>query len=266
MDPFRIVLAQIEPTLYDKSANLVKAEQAVRRAAHLGAQAIVFPELYLAGYSLGGRAVEMAETVEGPSISRMADLAGVSRMAVIMGYPELSPDGAHVFDSAFIADSQGRIAGNYRKIHLYQDENRWFIPGEEPCVLDFGLGPVGVLVCYDLEFPEAARELALRGAGWVAVCTGNMLPNRHLQQVYLQARAAENRIWVALANRVGQEANLTFFGGSGVADPNGDLVAEAGTQETLLVAEIDLGKAARAKLNADYLADRKPDLYRTWSG
>jgi predicted amidohydrolase len=125
---------------------------------------------------------------------------------------------------------------------------------------------VGLLICYDLEFPEAVRELALRGAQWVATCTGNMVPNQHLQEVYAQARAAENRLWVALANRIGREGELTFFGGSALADPYGELIAQAGEAETLLIADIDLARADQARSNADYLVDRKPQLYSKWAG
>jgi predicted amidohydrolase len=132
-------------------------------------------------------------------------------------------------------------------------------------VIDFGLGPTGILICYDLEFPEIARELALRGAQWITVCTGNMIPNQHLQEVYIQARAAENRVWVALANRVGQEGEIAFFGESGLADPWGKLATKAKDKETLLIAEIDLESANQARLNADYLADRRPHLYHKWT-
>jgi predicted amidohydrolase len=179
-----------------------------------------------------------------------------------MGFAELSEDGQHAYDSALIVNSQGQVITSYRKIHLFQHENHWFLPGEQFSVVDFGLGPVGVLICYDLEFPEAVRELALRGAQWIAVCTGNMTPNQHLQETFLQARAAENRIWIAVSNRTGEEGNLTFFGGSAVANPHGNLSAQASDQETLLFADLDLSCANQARLNADYLADRKPRLYQ----
>jgi len=263
-ESFTIALAQADPLLFAKDENLAKAEIMIRQAASLGAGVIIFPELFLTGYTLRERAAEMAETIDGPSVRRIAALAGRSRIAVIMGYAELAPGGDQPYDAVFVVNAAGQVSGSYRKVHLYQEENRWFLPGDQPCVLDFGFGPAGLLICYDLEFPEAARPLALRGAGWVAVCTGNMLPNQHQQEVYIQSRAAENRSWVTLANRVGRESDLEFFGGSAVADPFGKLVAQAGDGETLLLAQIDLARAGRARLNADYLADRKPALYQTW--
>jgi predicted amidohydrolase len=264
IEPFSVALAQAEPRLFSKEENLSRAEMLIRQAGSLGAGAVIFPELFLTGYSLQERAVELAETLDGPSVKRIADAAARSRIAVFMGYPERTADDGPVYDSVFAVNAAGRVCGSYRKIHLFQDENRWFLPGDQPCVLDVGLGPVGLLICYDLEFPEAARQLALQGAAWIAVSTGNMLPNQHQQEVYVQARAAENRCWVALANRVGREGDLTFFGGSAVADPFGELAVQAGDGETLLLAQIDLARADQARLNADYLADRKPAVYRTW--
>jgi predicted amidohydrolase len=204
VDQFRIALAQLEPKLFDKQHNLAKAERAIRTAADQGAAAILFPELFLTGYSLGDRAAELAEARDGPSARRVAELAGSHHVAVLMGYAERGPDGKQVFDAVLIADARGRIAGSYRKMHLFHAEAGWFLPGDQPLVLDFGLGAVGLLVCYDLEFPEAVRALALRGARWVATCTGNMIPNQHLQEIFVQSRAAENRLWVAVANRVGR--------------------------------------------------------------
>ncbi|TRZ54142.1 carbon-nitrogen hydrolase [bacterium] len=262
MDQFRVALAQLEPRLFDKETNLAKAEEYIRRAASGGAAVILFPELYLTGYGLDKRAVEMAENIEGPSVRRVAELAFRHQIAVIMGYAELSPDCGHAYDAMFVVNAQGHLSGSYRKMHLFHAESNWFLPGEEFSVIDFGLGPVGLLICYDLEFPESSRTLALSGAKWIATCTGNMVPNQHLQEVYVQSRAAENRLWVALANRVGHEGNLTFFGRSAIADPYGELIVQAGDGDTILFADIDLTRADQARLNADYLADRTPHLYR----
>jgi predicted amidohydrolase len=261
MDQFRVALAQLSPTLFDKRENLAKAEEAIRLAASRDAAVILFPELFLTGYSLGDHTVEMAEEDDGPSIRYVAELAGLHHIAVLMGYAELSPNGRQAFDAVFVADPKGKISGSYRKIHLFHDEATRFIPGDQPLIIDFGFGRFGVLICYDLEFPESVRDLALRGAQWVATCTGNMSPNQHIQEIFVQSRAAENRIWVAVANRVGHESNLDFFGGSAVASPTGELTVHADEHETILFADIDLNLSDQARLNADYLGDRRPELY-----
>jgi 5-aminopentanamidase len=263
MDQFRVALAQLAPKLYDKESNLLKAEDYIRQAASQQASAILFPELYLTGYSLGQRAFEAAETREGPSVRRVAEMARRYGIAVVLGFAELAPDGKHAYDACFVINAQGQLAGCYRKTHLFHAETGWFIPGESACVIDFGLGRTGLLICYDLEFPEAARDLALRGAQWIATCTGNMVPNQHLQEIVVQTRAAENRVWVALANRVGSEEEITFFGESAVTDPYGNLKVQGGGTESLLFAQIDLCSTDQARANADYLADRRPQLYGT---
>ncbi len=261
MDNFRVALAQLKPLLFDKEFNLSKAEKYIKLAATGGAAAIIFPELYLTGYSLDKKTVEMAESVDGPSIRRIIALAERYKIAVLMGFPETCQEDNHTYDSMFVIDHKGHFCGSYRKTHLFQAEKRWFHPGKNFSVIDFGLGPVGLLICYDLEFPETARILALKGAKWIATSTGNMVPNQHLQEIYIQTRAAENRLWVAAANRVGQEGNLSFFGGSAVADPHGNLIAQAKDGEELLLVDIDLANASQACINADYLADRRPDIY-----
>lgn len=263
MDKFRVALAQITPKLFDKQGNLALAEQLMSQAAAQKANVIIFPELFLTGYSLGERAVEMAETIEGASARCIANLADRFNIAVVMGFAERSSDGKGAYDAAFVSNVRGQILGSYRKTHLFQKEKSWFLPGDSACLVDLGFGSTGLLICYDLEFPEAARDLALRGAQWIAVCTGNMTPNQHLQEIIVQSRAAENRLWIALANRLGKEAELTFFGWSAVADPFGNLSIQGGSTETLLIADIDLSLAAKARLNADYLTDRRPQLYQT---
>ena len=211
MEQFRVALAQLAPKLLDKESNLVKAENYIRQAASQHAAAILFPELYLTGYSLGKPAFEIAETIEGPSVRRVAEMAARSGIAIVMGFAELAPDGKHAYDACFAVNAHGQLSGCYRKTHLFQAENGWFLPGEAACVIDFGLGSTGMLICYDLEFPEAARDLALRGAQWIVTCTGNMTPNQHLQEIMVQTRAAENRLWVALANRVGSEGEFNLL-------------------------------------------------------
>ena len=258
---FRIALAQTEPCLFDKDANLEKAERFIRQAASAGAALVMFPELYLTGYTLGERAAQMAETTAGPGVCRAAAMARAHGVAVMMGYAELDASTGCAYDAVFLADREGQVVGSYRKIHLYRQENEWFVAGTRPGVFEFALGRVGLMICYDIEFPEMPRLLALQGADWLAVPTGNMRPYERPQAVYLQARALENHVWVASVNRVGREGEIDFFGESAVSDPLGNIVAQAGQAETLLVADIDLGLNARARLYGDYLAERKPQLY-----
>lgn len=119
---------------------------------------------------------------------------------------------------------------------------------------------VGVLVCYDVEFPEAVRALALAGAQLVAVPTALMEPSAWIAETLVPARAAENQVFVAYCNRVGTERTLTYVGRSCVAGPAGEVVA-AGTEEQLLVADVDPAAIERARTRHDYLRERRPELY-----
>ncbi len=260
---FRIALAQLASQPFDKAANLKKAEDYIHQAARQDAQIIIFPELYLTGYSLGRRAVELAEQLDGPSVSQVADLARRHAIAIVMGFAELAPNGQAAYDAAFVVTPTGAAAPlSYRKTHLYHHEKDWFATGAQTAVVPTNFGQMGLMICYDVEFPELSRTLTLQGADWLAVPTAVMRPYEHIQEVCVQARALENHRWLISANRVGREGALEFFGRSVVCDPFGRILAQADTSETLLLADIDLSLNEEARQEGDYLSDRRPELYR----
>ncbi len=259
---FRIALAQLSPILFDKRANLEKAERAIHDAARQKAEIIIFPELYLTGYRLERRAVEFAESRQGEIVQHLAHLAQQHQITILMGYAELADDGHAAYDAVLIAAPDGKTPTSYRKTHLFQHENNWFIPGEELIVYPSTRGDIGIMICYEAEFPEIARTLALRGAEWLAVSTAVMRPYEDIYDLAIRSRALENHRWVVAANRVGREGDLEFFGRSMVCDPHGRVLIQAEEDETVLVAEIDLDKNKQARKEGDYLRDRRPELYR----
>lgn len=262
MKKFRIALAQTSPILFDKRSNVHIAEEWIIKAAREKAAIVVFPELFLTGYLIGERLQEMAETIRGENITRLVKIAKAHKIALIVGFAEREEATGRIFDASVYCNAEGTISGTYRKIHLYAAEKEWFSRGQEACIWEGDQDRVGALICYDLEFPEHARVLALRGARWLAACTGNMKPNEHAQDVFVQARALENHIWVALANRIGKEGEVEFFGGSAICDPTGKIVAKAAGEETLLVADIDLERNTQAvDEDTNYLAERCPQCY-----
>ncbi len=262
MNKFRIALAQTKPVLFDKTQNVHIAAEWMRMAAKEKAHIIVFPELFLTGYSIGTRVQVMAETIQGENIAQLAKLAKTHGIALIIGFAEKDGLSGRIFDASFYCNAEGKVMGTYRKMHLYSEEKDWFARGEEMCVWETEYDQVGALICYDVEFPEHARILALHGARWLAACTGNMVPNEHAQEIFVQTRALENRVWMALANRLGTEGQIEFFGGSAICDPKGNIVAQAGREETLLVADIDLDRNDQAIAeDTDYLAERCPQFY-----
>ena len=262
MKKLRIALAQTRPVLRDKKSNVHIAEEWIGRAAREKAEIVIFPELFLTGYLIGEHLQEMAETVRGENVVRLAEIAKAYKIALIMGFAEMDEANGQIYDASFYCNAFGTIIGTYRKIHLYAAEKEWFSRGQEFVIWERDRDRFGALICYDLEFPEHARILALRGARWLAACTGNMKPNEHAQEVFMQARALENHIWVALANRLGKEGEIEFFGGSAVSDPTGKIVVKATDEETLLVADIDLGRNNQAIAeDTNYLAERCPQCY-----
>ncbi len=245
------------------SDNLAVMAQAARQAAGQGAGLLVLPELFLTGYNIGADALQAAgEAEDGPSARAAADIARESGLALLYGYPERAADG-RLHNSARLAGPDGAPLANYRKTHLFGDmERAVFAAGDVPFVLaELGGLRVGLLVCYDVEFPEMVRGLALRGADLVAVPTALMRPYDFVPQVMVRSRAFENQVFLIYANRCGQEDALTYVGESCIVAPDGAVLARADAGEALLVAELDGGVMRESRVLNTYLRDRLPRHY-----
>ncbi|PWC52458.1 carbon-nitrogen hydrolase family protein [Azospirillum sp. TSO22-1] len=241
-----------------------RLETAARDAAGQGADLLVGPEMLLSGYDIGAEAVRAAaEPPDGPSAARVAVIAAAAGIAVLYGYPELGADGA-VYNAARLIGRDGRPLLNQRKTHLYGALDRaMFAAGGD----DFPLAKVGglrcgVLICYDVEFPELVRRHALAGADAVLVPTALMEPYDVVATTIIPARAFENGLFVAYANRCGREGDLVYCGLSAVAGPDGTVVARAGRGEAMLIADLDPERLSAVRAAGTHLADRRPELYR----
>lgn len=255
----RVALLQVEPGSRDVAGNLDRLAD----ACGAGADLVVTPEMYLTGYDIGPDAVRaLAEPADGPSAAAVAAIARRTGTAVLYGYPERS--GAAVFNAVALVGPDGARLASYRKTHLFGELDRasFSASAEPPPVIRLGDWMLGLLTCYDVEFPEIVRVLALRGADAVLVPTANMLPYDRVPQTLVPARAYENQVYVAYANYVGREGSLTYGGLSCVAGPDGDAVAAAGRGTELLVADLDREVLAASRRANPYLADRRPELYR----
>ena len=257
----RIALAQAAGTPGDVAANLADVERLATRAAGEGAGLVVFPEAFVTGYNIGAQRLRaLAEPADGPSTQRVADIARAAGLAILVGYAER--DGDAVFNSAVLVDRDGSTKANHRKLHLWGALDRdAFAAGDVLTLADLDGVRVGVLVCYDIEFPEAARALAVEGAHLIAVPTALMEPAVEIAEVLPPARALENQVFVAYANRVGDEGELHYVGRSCVAGPTGEVTRAARDVETLLVADVDPGAIEKARSRTHYLADRRPGGY-----
>jgi predicted amidohydrolase len=264
----RVAVAQLEPKLFEKERNLDACLARLEEAAAAGAQLLVLPECAIPGYMFGSaeEALPYAEEIPGPATDALAEACRRLDVHVVCGL--LERDGDALLNAAALVGPDGLI-GVYRKTHLpYLGVDRFVDPGDELSVWETPLGRIGIEICYDLRFPEVTRTLALQGADIVAHPTNFPLAARVQTELITCARAAENRVYLLTANRVGKERWGEFCGWSQIVDPYGTRLAEAGeTGEALLVAEIDV-EQARDKdyiVPGEYelylLGDRRPELY-----
>jgi 5-aminopentanamidase len=264
---YRLSVCQFEPTMLDKAANLVKIEEMARRAAMTGAQLIVFPECCLSGYPVTPElsrevlalAEEAAGPLRGPSVLALERLSTELGVQLVVGLPERHSEG--VSNSAVVVAPDVGVIGCFRKVHLWVCDRDFFEPGDSFPVFDAPVDRFGVLICFDFEFPESARALALQGARVVVAPTADGVPWQRYQRVFSQARAMENQIFFAVANYIGTVESVEFFGGSVIVDPYGRVLAEAGTAEAILVADVDINLVRRAVADLEYLSLRRPELY-----
>jgi len=254
-----IILAalQMQSRDADVAANLARVEAAARDAAKAGASLLVTPELCLTGYGAGDVITDLAEPADGPIVQRLQAISTETGLAIIAGFAER--DGAAVFNSAVHVDGEA-MPTVYRKSHLYGDYERGlFKAGTPEAKLFTHRGVIcGMLICYDVEFPENVRRLAQAGAEAVLVPTA--LPagwsGTFITDHMIQTRAFENQVFVAYINHCGADARFTFAGSSRIAAPDGSLLASAGSHgEHLMIAEIRPEHFVISKAENTYLAD-----------
>ena len=241
---------------------LQRLDTTAAQARAQGADLLVCPEMGLTGYAIGPeRAVALAEPSDGPLAQAVAAIAQRHGIAIVCGYPEHNPHGKP-FNAAQVIAADGERPMNYRKTHLFGDMDRaQFSAGDAASqVFEWRGWRLGLLICYDVEFPEAVRGLALQGADAVLVPTANMVGFDEVPNTLLPARACENRLYVAYANACGHEAGLAYGGLSTVVEPDGHPLSRAGRDGTLLVVKLQPRVLAAARLTSP-LPSRRSDLY-----
>ncbi|GAA1091071.1 carbon-nitrogen hydrolase family protein [Tsukamurella spumae] len=245
----------------DVARNLAAIDDAAARAAARGAQVLVTPELSVTGYDIGPAARELARPRGGEYHAALAGIAGRHDIAVVAGYPER--DGDRVFNATTVIAPDGAELAHYRKTHLFGDLDRAvFAQGDElPVQFPFGDLTCGLLTCYDVEFPEAVRAHADAGTDLLLVPTGLMEPFGLVAELLVPARAYESQLYIAYVNHCGRERALEYCGLSTGAAPDGTVAARAGTDEALLVFDVDPELLARSRTVNTHLRDRRTDLY-----
>lgn len=270
MPTLRVAALQINPVIGEVDANLDRIEAAATEAHEAGAVLAVAPEAAVTGYAFDSRdeALAVARRAGVVAADRLAAFASRTGTALICG--TLEAVGDELFNTAFILSPDG-ARNVYRKLHLpYLGADRFVTPGPDaPVVVTLAGMRVGVLICYDLRFPEAARICALEGADLIALPTNWPVGVEFHPDLFAPARAAENHCYLLAADRVGTERGTTFLGRSLLVDPDGRRLAVASdTDEELLLGEIDPAVARETHVRRrpgehewDTIADRRPGLY-----
>ena len=264
MSEISIATVQMEPELGQMEDNLVKMSEFIARiATEQPVDLIVFPELITTGYEIGPRFTELAQRIPGPTVNLIAQRASEYGVHVAFGMVSKEKVESILYDSVVLVGPDGDLIGQYHKVHLRGEERIAFRPGYRINVFETALGPIGLMIGWDLAFPEVARSLALEGAQLLVVCANWEQPNADEWRVYLQARALENALYVAAASRVGEEPSYTFFGQSGIVGPRGKVYASVDEPaEGYAVAHIDLDEVRQYREETQILQCRQPTAYR----
>jgi predicted amidohydrolase len=242
----------------DVDANLAYVRDALPRVARQGANLVVLPEMWSSGFAyknLNELALRTAGIVD-----ELLVLSREYKLVIVGSMPE--PNGDKVFNTVYVVDN-GKLNGVYRKIHLFSllGEDRAFSGGDSWLLADTSIGKVGVMICYDLRFPELSRRLALEGAQVICMPAQWPKPRQEHYRTLLRARAMENQLFVVACNSCGITGKLDFFGMSMIIDPKGELLADGGESEGEIIAELDMQIMSDWRAQIPCFNDRKPEIY-----
>lgn len=239
-------------------ANLDYVRAALKRVSEQGANLAVLPEMWSSGFAYKNLN-ELALRTPG-IVEELLELSRTLKMVIIGSMPE--PHGTKVFNTIYVVDN-GVLAGTYRKLHLFSllGEDKAFDSGDSWLLANTTIGKIGVIICYDLRFPELSRRLALEGADVICVPAQWPKPRQEHWRTLLRARAIENQLFVVACNACGQIGKLDFFGMSMIIDPKGEVLAEGGEAECEMTTQLDLQIMADWRKQIPCFNDRRPEIY-----
>ena len=255
----RIFALQMQTAGTDVAANLARIEKAAHQAAAAGASLLVTPELGVTSYGGGRDILDLAEPADGPTINRLSEVARTAGIAIVAGFAERS--GESIYNSAAYTDGVN-TPSVYRKSHLYGEYERGLFSPETPktCLFSHRGMRLGMLICYDVEFPENVRRLALAGVDMILVPTATPKGSSgtFIAKKMIPVRAFENQIFIAYVNNIGRDGAFDYAGQSVVAAPDGSVLASAGLSEEMLTVDIAPALYARSRSENTYLKDLYP--------
>jgi N-carbamoylputrescine amidase len=275
--PVKVALIQMRCNL-EPPVNLDRAAEKIREAAARGARVICLPELFKAYYFCQAEEADrfdLAEPIPGPTSERFGKLAGELGIVLVVPVFEKRADGLY-HNSVVVFDADGRSLGVYRKMHIPDDplyyEKFYFTPGDLGFkVFDTRFGRIGVLICWDQWFPEGARLTAMQGAqilfyptaiGWLLEEKESLGDRQHdAWETVQRGHAVANGCFLAAVNRVGTEGNLEFWGRSFLVDPQGQRLVRGGSDEEILLADVDYRQIDETRRLWPFFRDRRIDAY-----
>ncbi|MBN1451419.1 MAG: carbon-nitrogen hydrolase family protein [Anaerolineales bacterium] len=273
MREITIATVQMKPALGEPEDNLVKMSDFVSKiASQQKVDLIVFPELATSGYELGVRFTELAQRVPGPTVNLLAQRAAEFGVYIAFGMVTKEKVESILFNSAVLVGPDGEMLGSYNKVHLRGEERMAFREGFRLPVIETEIGQIGLLLGWDLAFPEVARSMVLDGAEVLCVMANWETSQIEEWRTYVRARAYENAVYVAGSNRIGEDVTLNFGGESMIIGPRGKIHAslaeekdpESGKpREGYCVARIDLDEVRKCREEFQTLQARQPAVYRT---
>jgi predicted amidohydrolase len=256
----KIALYQGPGRINDVEAGFALMAEKAAEAAANGAKILLLPEMYLSGYNIGPEAA-LAQALTPEGLIPAQTIAKTHNIALVFGYPELV--GNQVANAAAMIGPDGTLRLNYRKTHLFGELDRQMFKsvGDRFPLVEFNGFKIGLLICYDIEFPEPARILALAGADILLIPTAQMEPYTQVAKLLIPTRAYENQLYVAYANHSGSDDGLNYVGLSSICGPDGAVLAAAGTAEELIYAIADKAHHAEVRQVDPLIHDRRPELY-----
>ncbi len=271
-----IAVVQFHPLLGNVTENLERMGKMIEQICHTQkVDLLVLPELATTGYENGVNFTDLAEQIPGYTTNYLGKLAGDYHVHIAFGMVVKHKVESVIYNSALLLGPDGEPMGEYRKIHLKGEEKMAFRGGFKLPVFETDFGKVGLLIGWDLAFPEAARSLALDGAEIIAVCANWEKPHVEEWRTYLIARALENAVYIAGSNRIGDEYTYSFFGESMLIGPRGELYGqmpkgeppEEGTEpqppEAFTICKVDLDLIRKYREELQLFQSRQPTAYRS---
>ena len=256
----QVELAQLALVDGDVAHNTRKVIDTIGRVDVAGGtKLVVFPETTLSGFPTRDNVADVAQTLDGPALSAVRDAARQKGVAVAVGLAER--DGGRFYNSTVLVDDQGDLVLRYRKTHLWASDVGVFTPGDRFVTCPWNGLTVGLLICYDIEFPETARAIGALDADLLIVTNGNMDPFGPVHRRAIAARAMENQMFALMVNRCGSgDDDLTFAGQSALVDPFGESRLELGRDEAVVQTSLDLTRLEASREHYSYLHDARVTL------